>query len=208
ANDVVSGGRLVRASAFPAAYPDGLTIGLGSADGRSAFSAEGFFNTDPFEIINSPVDPNGHVDDIAINGAFNFGSLAPGQSASGAMLMTFGRSVAAADALYAARAVSTQAADRDFYRLTADARAMLEIDTATPADGTEALTITAADSPPATKRCEAGSERVTIASVCPLPQRRMCATASSRESTTPTARSSERYSAAQSSSVAGTTPSS
>ena len=35
--------------------------------------------------------------------------------------------------------MSTQAADRDFYRITADARAMLEIDTATPADGTGAF---------------------------------------------------------------------
>src|SRR5207253_4482039 len=84
-NDVVLGGQLVRADAKPGGFPGGLTIGLGSADARRVVSAEGFDNRDPFEIINTPVDPDGAFADIAINLAYNFGSLGASQSVSGLM---------------------------------------------------------------------------------------------------------------------------
>src|SRR5262249_40676367 len=65
-NDVVRGGELVRAHAITPAFPGGLTIGLGSPDARRVVSAEGFDVRDPFAIIDSPVDPNGALADIAI----------------------------------------------------------------------------------------------------------------------------------------------
>lgn len=134
-NDVVLGGRLVRATAYPAAYPGGLTIGLGSADSRAVTSAEGFFVTDPYAVINSPEDPNGAVDDIAINTAFDFGGLAAGQSAAGVMLMTFGVTPAAAENLYTAHAGTTQTLNSDFYKVTLGAGKPLEVETTTPAGG-------------------------------------------------------------------------
>src|SRR5262249_39578126 len=73
-NDVVLGGQFVRASG----PSSNLTVGLGSTDPRSVVSAEGFDNRNPFDIINSPVDPNGASGDIAIAQAFNFGSLGAG----------------------------------------------------------------------------------------------------------------------------------
>ncbi|MCA9216393.1 MAG: hypothetical protein KDB27_25165, partial [Planctomycetales bacterium] len=61
-NDVVVGGDFVRATA--PSSPSGLTVGLGSFDPRAVVSAEGFFVTNPFDVINSPVDPNGALEDI------------------------------------------------------------------------------------------------------------------------------------------------
>ncbi|HEX5102909.1 MAG TPA: S8 family peptidase, partial [Pirellulaceae bacterium] len=128
-NDVVLGGQFVRADAA-----EGLTIGLGSADARRVVSAQGFDNRDPFEIINSPVDPDGLWEDIGINLAFNFGSLAPGQMAAGSMLMTFGRTTAEAEATYTAHTGGTLVADEDWYKQTVGADGILHVETSTPGD--------------------------------------------------------------------------
>jgi uncharacterized delta-60 repeat protein len=58
----------------------GYTLGLGSFDPRVVVSAEGFEVFDPDEVLNSPEDPDGVMDDIAINLAANLGTLNPGQS--------------------------------------------------------------------------------------------------------------------------------
>jgi hypothetical protein len=133
-NDVVLGGQLVRATAFVPAYPGGLTIGLGSADPRRVVSADGFDNRDPFAIINNPRDPDGALEDIAINMAFNYGSLAPSQAVSSVGIMTFGRTPAEADATYSANTGGTSVKDYDFYRVTVGAGKTLQVATATPAN--------------------------------------------------------------------------
>jgi hypothetical protein len=133
-NDVVLGGQLVRASVSLPAYPGGLTIGLGSADSRRVVSADGFDNRDPFAIIDNPQDPNGAIQDIAINMAFNYGSLTPSQAVSSVGIMTFGRSTAEADATYLANTGGTSIQDPDFYRVTVDAGKTLQVSTATPAN--------------------------------------------------------------------------
>src|SRR4029078_1224805 len=104
-------GYVVGAAAKPAAFPGGRAIVLGSADPRRVVSAEGFDNRDPFEIINSPVDPNGAAGDIGINLAFNFGSLGAFQSVSGAMIMAFGRTTTEAESTYSTHTAGTLVLD-------------------------------------------------------------------------------------------------
>jgi hypothetical protein len=128
-NDVVLNGQLVTAAAYPSAYPNGLTFGLGSSDPRRVVGAQGFFNTDPFAIINNPQDPNGAFADIAINLAYDFGSLNPSQSVSSAFVMPFGTSNAAAQAVYSAHSAL---ADTDVYSFNVNAGDNLTIDTTTP----------------------------------------------------------------------------
>jgi hypothetical protein len=113
----------------------GLTIGLGSADPRRVVSAQGFDNRDPFEIINSPIDPEGAFEDIGINLAFNFGTLAAGQSAAGSMIMTFGQTTSEAEATYTANTGGTLVADEDWYKQTVGADGILHVETSTPGDG-------------------------------------------------------------------------
>jgi hypothetical protein len=134
-NDVVLGGQFVRADATTPGFPGGLTIGLGSTDSRRVVSAEGFDNRDPFEIINSPVDPNGASADIAIALGVNFGSMAPSAVVSSALIMSFGRTTSEAEATYAANTAGTAFADPDLYRINATAGQLLEFGTSTPADG-------------------------------------------------------------------------
>jgi VCBS repeat-containing protein len=99
-DDVVVAGDFVRSHPTASSYPGGLTLGFGSADPRAVVSAEGFSNTDPFAIINSPEDPNGTEGDRGINLAMNYGSLAPGQSVTGGMVVVVGTSTANADQTY------------------------------------------------------------------------------------------------------------
>ncbi|MFN0050943.1 MAG: hypothetical protein ACKV0T_02055, partial [Planctomycetales bacterium] len=135
-NDVVPGNDFVRAHITNATYPGGLTIGLGSADARAVVSAEGFNVSNPFDVINSPLDPNGASGDIAINLAFNFGSLAPGESVDASMLVVLGRSRTDADNTYFARADSqTQVARVDYYSLSAHEGDVLHLTTSTPGGG-------------------------------------------------------------------------
>jgi hypothetical protein len=135
-NDVVLGGELVRGSAVTPDFPDGLTIGLGSGDPRRVVSADGFDNDDPFAIINNPQDPNGAIADIAINMAFNYGTLAPGAAVSSVGIMTFGRSPVEADATYAAHRAGTSLADPDVYKVSVSALSTVTAQTMTPGGNT------------------------------------------------------------------------
>jgi len=61
----------------------GIPLGLGTINSHAVVSHEGFYNTDPDAILDSPVanPPNApEVNDIAINLAYRFPSLAPGES--------------------------------------------------------------------------------------------------------------------------------
>jgi VCBS repeat-containing protein len=107
-NDVVLDGQFVRAAYTDPSYPGGLTLGFGSADPRATASAEGFSNTYPYSVIGSPADPNGAIGDIGINLATDYGTLAPGQSASSGMLIVLGKSTADADQTYLDNASITQ----------------------------------------------------------------------------------------------------
>jgi hypothetical protein len=127
-NDVVLGGTFVRGSAYPSSYPDGLTIGLGVSE-HGVVSAEGFFNTNPFDILDSPEDPNGGFGDIAINAAYGFGNLAPGQTVVSAVTMSFGVSPGESDANF----LEGGPADNDFYRVNVDGGKTLVVETLTPA---------------------------------------------------------------------------
>jgi hypothetical protein len=99
-NDVVLGGHFVRADATSAQYPDGLTLGFGSADPRAVTSAEGFSNIRPYDIINSPEDPDGALDDIGINLAVDYGTVpAFGVVVSG-MVVALGKSTTEAEQVY------------------------------------------------------------------------------------------------------------
>ena len=83
-NDVLRDGRLVVASA------SGGAMALGSADPRAVTSAQGFDIYSPSDVLLSPVDPDGAVDDIAINLAIDIGTLAPGASDTSSFAMVFG----------------------------------------------------------------------------------------------------------------------
>ena len=83
--------------------PAALTIGIGSGDGRAVAAAEGFDVIDPFDVINSPEDPNGASDDIASNLAFNVGALGPGESTALAYYMVFATDRQSAEDLYLAQ---------------------------------------------------------------------------------------------------------
>jgi subtilisin family serine protease len=133
-NDVVLGGEFVRADARPSGFPGGLTIGMGSADSRRVVSAEGFDNRDPFEIINTPEDPNGASADIGINLAFDFGSLGVGQATAGIMIMSFGRTTGEAEATYSSHTGGTLVTDEDWYKVTLPA-GQTRIETSTPGYG-------------------------------------------------------------------------
>lgn len=126
-NDVVPGGLVVGANGSGA-------IGLGSSDSRAVVSAEGFHVSDPLEVINSPVDPNGTLGDIAINLAFDLGSLAQGMSTSATFAIIFGATQAAIQTTYTAiPSFATTAADD--YSLSATAGTTVHVWTTTPGDG-------------------------------------------------------------------------
>ena len=99
-NDVVLDGELGLASVVNADFPAGLTIGLGSGDPRATVSIEQFFVGNPFDVIDSPVDPDGGNGDNGLNIAFNIGELAPGESTSIAFALVLGRSTDEAIAIY------------------------------------------------------------------------------------------------------------
>ena len=131
-NDVVLGGHLVWAKG----PTSGLTIGLGSANPGNVVSSEGFDNRNPFDIINSPVDPNGATSDIAICQAFNMGSLSAGAQVSGIAVMVFGSSSTAAETVYTDNSNGIGLSDWDWFSFTLSAgQTVLNLETATPADG-------------------------------------------------------------------------
>jgi len=130
-NDVTSGGDLVVGSGAAGA------MGVGSADPRRVTSAEGFFISNPFDVISSPVDPNGAIADVAINMAFNIGSLAPGLSATTTFAMVFGATQAAVEGTYGSISglTTAAAADDDYYSFTLAAGDSVQVSTSTPGDG-------------------------------------------------------------------------
>jgi hypothetical protein len=99
-NDVVLDGRLGIASVVNSNFPAGLTMGFGSVDPRATISIEQFFVHNPFDVIDSPEDPNGASGDNGLNIAFNFGALQPGESATGVFVLVLGRSTNEAVAVY------------------------------------------------------------------------------------------------------------
>lgn len=99
-NSVVLGGQFVRGSVATSTYPNGLTMGIGSADPRAVMSAGGFVITNPYTVINDPQNPNGASGDITINAAVNFGNVAPLASVSSGVVIVFGRSTTEADTIY------------------------------------------------------------------------------------------------------------
>jgi subtilisin family serine protease len=96
-NDVVFDGQFVRAWASGTSFPSGLTVGLGTCDLRCVLSVESPWQTNPYEILNSPVDPNDTSNDAEICLAFDFGTLGVGQTVSAEYHMVFGRTVSEAD---------------------------------------------------------------------------------------------------------------
>ena len=99
-NDVVFDGRFVRAWASGGVFPSGLTVGFGTSDSRSVLSVESAWTRNPYDVINSPVDPGDSVGDSEICIAFNFGTLEVGQTVSAEYHIIFGRTVAEADAKF------------------------------------------------------------------------------------------------------------
>ena len=99
-NDVVLGGELGLASVVNANFPAGLTIGFGSGDPRATVSIEQFFVGNPFDVIDSPVDPDGGNGDTGLNIAFNIGELATGESTTIAFPLVLARSTDEAIAIY------------------------------------------------------------------------------------------------------------
>ena len=103
-NDVLLDGHYAEAVYYYSpTYPGGLTIGIGSNDMRAVASAEGFDVVDPFDVINTPEDPNGGTGDIASNLAFNVGALAPGASTTLNYSMVFAADRQAAADLFQAQ---------------------------------------------------------------------------------------------------------
>lgn len=101
-NDVVLDGDLVIGAGSAGA------MALGSQDERAVVSAESFVVTDPFSIIDSPVDPNGASGDIAINLAFDLGVVEPGDSVVSTFALVFGANATAVESTYADIADQTE----------------------------------------------------------------------------------------------------
>ncbi|MFM8538294.1 MAG: S8 family serine peptidase, partial [Planctomycetaceae bacterium] len=134
-NDVTRGGRLVVASVSNA------SLGLGSADPRAVVSSEGqvfggYVVGDPFDVLLSPADPDGGVDDIALNLAFDIGTLAAGAETSCTFVMVFGDSQADVEAAFDALDIRATTADAiDVYRVALTANRLATISALTPAAG-------------------------------------------------------------------------
>ena len=110
-------------------------MGLGSRDPRATVSAEGFFIDDPFSIIGSPVDPNGLSDDIALNLAFDLGTLLPGATETTSFVVAFGATQAAVEATYSRVAGMTVVGDNDSYAVQVNAGDVLNVTTSIPSAG-------------------------------------------------------------------------
>ncbi|TWT92884.1 Bacillopeptidase F precursor [Botrimarina colliarenosi] len=131
-NDVTSAGTLVVASA------GGKSIGLGSNDPDVVVSAEGFTITNPFVVIDSPADPGGVSDDIAINLAFNIGNLPSGAAVTRDFQIVFGSSQSDVESLFAtigAPPIPRLELRPDVYTFKAIAGDAVQIRTYTPGAG-------------------------------------------------------------------------
>ncbi|MBX7166500.1 MAG: S8 family serine peptidase [Pirellulales bacterium] len=105
---------------------------LGSLDPRALASVEGLIVTDPFAVLDSPVDPNGLAEDLNINLAFRLGSLAPGQKSQSSFAIVMGDSKESIYRTYATAAQRTLPASDDYYSVALAAGDVLTINTSTP----------------------------------------------------------------------------
>jgi hypothetical protein len=117
-NDVVLGGSFVRANAVEDGSP-GLTIGLGSTDPRATVSVE-LWQPDPVETLDSPVDPDGALQDHHIHLAFDFGTLAAGESVSAEYALVLAATPSEADDLYLSASNAPPVASDDCYTVDED----------------------------------------------------------------------------------------
>jgi VCBS repeat-containing protein len=124
-NDLVLDGQFARSHTRTVQTPDGpvtLTIGIGSGDPRATTSVE-FQAMDPFETIESPDDPGGALEDRHLHVAFDFGTLAPGDSVTAEYAMVVAASPEEADALFLGTLSPSNAppvADDDSYAVDED----------------------------------------------------------------------------------------
>ena len=120
-NDLVLDGQFARSHRVEDGSPT-LTIGLGSGDPRATASVE-FRAMDPFETIGSPNDPDGAFEDRHLHVAFDFGTLAPGDSVSAEYAMVLAATPEEADELYLASLSPSNGppvADDDSYEVDED----------------------------------------------------------------------------------------
>jgi hypothetical protein len=75
-------------------------VGLGANDIRSVLSVESSWKNNPYDVLNSPKDPNDALSDAEICMAFNLGTIGIGQTVSAEYYMIFGRTISEADAKY------------------------------------------------------------------------------------------------------------
>lgn len=132
-NDVAASGDL--ATAWSAAG----SIALGSLDPRAVVSSEGFINTNPFDILDSPNDPNDTTGDIALNVAFRYGTLAAGASVSSTFAIVVGATPDMTANTFDAIALETLPASDDYYSIAVVAGNALSLSTQTPGDGNSGL---------------------------------------------------------------------
>jgi VCBS repeat-containing protein len=97
-NDVVLDGQFARSHTIEVDSVT-LTMGIGSADPRATASVE-LRAMDPFETINTPNDPEGAYADHHLHVAFDFGTLAPGDSVTAEYAMVVAASPEEADELF------------------------------------------------------------------------------------------------------------
>lgn len=91
-NDIFFDGKL--ATAVAPVSPAGLTFALGTRDPDAVLSVEAnLVVTDPFEVIDSPVDPDGVTADDSINIAYDIGDIDPDESFSTEYYLIFATSL-------------------------------------------------------------------------------------------------------------------
>ena len=98
-NDIVFDGMLATATA--PTNPAGLTFAIGVRDPEALLSVEPDFNvTDPNEVLESPVDPNGTTADDSLNVVYDFGDVDPDDTVVAEYTLIFATSLAEATEAY------------------------------------------------------------------------------------------------------------
>ena len=121
-NDLVLDDQFARSHSVEDGSPT-LTMGIGSADPRATTSVE-LWAMDPLPIIiNGPNDPDGAFADRHLHVAFDFGTLAPGDSVTAEYAMVVAASPEEADELFLGTLSPSNAppvADDDSYAVDED----------------------------------------------------------------------------------------
>jgi hypothetical protein len=120
-NDVILDGQFAQSHTGTVESPT-LTIGIGSSDPRATASVE-YRAMDPFDTIDSPNDPDGAFADHDLHVAFDFGTLASGDSVSAEYAMVLAATPEEAQDLYLAGpspSNETPAAGDDSYEVDED----------------------------------------------------------------------------------------